>query len=229
MIFFALSQNFVSIPILNYAAEKIDQSPDILVHANSRTVFILVSALSQANHIPSNWETIMLPAIEKNDIFLMINRTEWHWLKFFSELVTLNYTDLTYVKRVVCKDYLEQYFAKHSSDLDCLQLLNLYQSVACRSVNPLTSIDCQSFIDKGIDLQLKYAECELKEFLELELGKNLILSWIISKFGHFIQHIVIRKKTTGEFVDVESFKTGSTTARGLIQLEDIKCKDDEQM
>lgn len=159
----------------------------------------------------------------------MINRTGWHWLKLFAELVTLDYTDLTYVRKVMSEQYLDQYFAQHSSDLDHLQLLNLYQAVTCRAENPLEAINCQSYIDKAIQLNLKFAECKLREFFEMELGKNLVLSRIITKYGHFVQHVIVRKLDTGEFVDVEHFKTEAAQTGGFIQFEAIECKEDEQM
>lgn len=154
----------------------------------------------------------------------MINRTGWHWLKLFSDLATLDYHDLTYVRKVMSSEYLAEYFSQHASDLDYLQLLNLHQSICCRAEQPLETNN--SHLDKAIQLNLKFAECKLRVFLEVELGNNLVLSGIATKYGHFIQHVLLRKRDTGEFVDIEQFKTEAT---GLIQLEEIICKEDEQM
>lgn len=156
----------------------------------------------------------------------MINRTGWHWLKIFADLATLDYHDLTYVRKVMSPEYLDEYFSQHPSDLDYLQLLNLYQAICCRAEQPFESNTSQSHIDKAIQLNLKFAECKLRAFLEAELGENLVLSGIATKYGHFIQHVLVRKSDTGEFVGVEKFKA---EAGGLIQLDEIICKDDEQM
>lgn len=210
-------------------AEKIDESPQILVEAHLRALFTLVAAYSLANYQPSNWHTIMLPAIEKNDALLMLNRYTWNWMKFFTDLIVLGYEDLTYVRKLLTADYLDKYFVGSPSDLSHLQLLNLFQAVQCRSHNRLDTFDCARHIDQAIKLQLKRAECPLSEFLAIELGSHLVLSRIVTRYGHFIQHLLVRRRDSGELVDVDKFKALASMTSGLIALDDIECAEEEQL
>lgn len=210
-------------------ADKIDHSPDIVVQANSVTIFSLVSAFSVANYQPPNWHTNILPAIEKNDMLLMLNRCTFYWLKFFAELICLGYRDLTHVRKLLTTDYLDRYFLVHHSNLDRLQLLNCYKAVMCRPENRLDTIDCQWHIDEAIKENLRFTECPLSELLAIELGQNLVLFRVVSKYGHFMQHVLIRNADTGEFVDVTERQRRMAGSNGCIALDDIHCGDNEQL
>lgn len=200
------------------------------MQVDSRTLFNLVAAFALANYQPPNWQTTILPGIEQNATMLMINRYTLNWMKFFAELVTLGHRDMTYVHKVLNGNYLEKYFTSHTRDWHYWQFLDLYQAIMCRADRP-DDLDgsIQFYVDKAIQLQLKCAECPLAEFLATELGTNLVLSRIVSKYGHFIQHLLIRRADTGELIDVAEQQKRLPAVNGFIALEDIQCRENEQL
>lgn len=208
-------------------AEQAAKDVNTIVKAPAYVIQSLISSFADANFIPSSWDSAILPAIEQNNHLLNSGGIDNQWPRFFSELCTLNYTDLAFIKRILSKDYLDKYFEKNPTPLEYLSLLNLYQTVACRRDNPLKRVDCQSHIAKAIEIQSRSTEYTIKDDVECALGSEVVLTGVISKFGHIIPHVVIQNKNSGDFVDVSAFNKPND--QSFIQLEDIKCKDDERM
>lgn len=208
-------------------AEQISQNPDAIAKAPGFVIQSLVSAFADSTFIPPNWESVVLPAIERNDFLFKSSGIENQWLRFFAELNILNYTDLAFVKRILSKEYLDKYFEKDVKPLAYLSLLNLYQAVASRKVNPLKYVDCADHISKAIDIQSRTIKYELRHDLESVFGSEQVLSGIYTKYGHFIPNIVVQKKKSGEFVNLSTFNIPNE--KGFIELDDITCNDDEQM
>lgn len=205
-----------------------NQNTDFLTKGRPLNIYTFVHSFAEANVVPTNWKSVLLPAIEKNDAVMQMKGAENYCLSFFTDLCILNYTDLSHIRMILNKDYLEQHFKTHTRRIDYLNLLNLYQAATCRRDNPLKSVDCKYHLAKAFDANSITIKSTLKNFpLKSVLGRELVLSGVVSKHGHFIPHVVIQKKSSGEFVNVSAYEKPND--QGFIQLEHIKCNDDERM
>lgn len=199
----------------------------MLLSAKPHAVFTFVSGFATANYKPPNWHSVMLPTIAQHNIFTQTNMVNWFWIKFLWELVSLDFYNKRLIEQMLSADFLSQYLACHPSDLSYLQILGLYQAFVCRQNSGEITIDCQEYILKAIRISQKYVMCPLKNYLEFELGKNNVLSRVETKYGHFIEHLIVMKRDTGEFVNVEAFKRDDSDVNGMVLLEDIQCLEDE--
>lgn len=220
-------QRFVSEPLLSYVAELASQE-DTILNARPPTIYSLVNTFADANFIPPTWDSVILPAISKHHLFRGVNETAYSWLKFFENLCTIHYTDLTHIRTVLDRDYVYKYFLQHPKSKDRLNLLNLYQAVTLRSDNPLEHVNCQKELALAFDEHTVLMDLLIRScYLIPVLGKEFVLQEIVTDYGHAIPYIVIQKIETGEFVNVTAYE--SPNRRGFIPLQNITCNDDERM
>lgn len=213
--------------MLNYAAAKAWQNTDLLAKGQPLAVYTFIHSFAEANVVPESWHAVLLPAIERNNAIFNAKGVDEYRLRFFSDLCVLGYLNSKYVKRILSKDYLDEYFKVHNHKMNYINLLHLYQTAIINSCNTEQYIDCQDYIAKAYEINLNRATYRLQNFdLKSVLGSDFALSSVVSKYGHFIPFVVIQKKNSGELVNVSAFEKPNT--RGFIELEAIKCNDDER-
>lgn len=201
---------------------------DTILKAPPFVIYSLISTYADADFIPATWDSAILPAILNHQIFRQVHNTGRNWLKLFENLCILNYTNLTHIKTILDKNYLDEYFRHHQLSSDFTNLLNIYQTVTWRRDNPLESVNCQKYLAMAFDILSASMEKTLNIcYLIPVLGKEFVLQEISTKCGHTIPYIVIQKKETGEFVNVTAYQ--DPNEKGFIPLNTLTCNDDERM
>lgn len=117
--------NFVNIKLLKYMLTKIEKYPEVLLESQPNSIITLVTALSQVNYKPENWNKIQ-DLILRSNLLTNEKRLSLPWVRFSIELLSLGIECPAIWDKLFSKEYYESLHRRYRKQ-ESLRILELYQ------------------------------------------------------------------------------------------------------
>ncbi|XP_065221245.1 uncharacterized protein LOC135846206 [Planococcus citri] len=186
--------SYVDLDFLNYIDLSLSRTNDFANREDDITMIIsFIAACSDARYLPLNWSTYEPVFI---DYFLKIKDIQIPLVRIVVELVSLDRWHVPLIEKVFADDFLRQYLNRKHNKLDHLAILNLYRAVATKEQSGVTVLPPADIIDTAINyVKETQRSVDLSPSLELLFnGKSHIANNIMTKYGHFIEHLIVLNK-----------------------------------
>lgn len=161
--------NFVHLKLLKYMLQEIEKYPRLIVDCMPYVFVAFVSALSNANFKPVNWDKIKT-LILRSDMLRKEKRTDLPWVKLSEELLSLGIECPWIWDRIFNDQFLKQQLRPNVRNKRLLRFLDLYQAVALTDYNVEGRID-QKYLNQAKDLKHSIVQCPMQQYI----GKSFVL------------------------------------------------------
>ncbi|KAJ8979644.1 hypothetical protein NQ317_001351 [Molorchus minor] len=187
--------------LLDYAYKKAFEDPNCIESGDPSQIYSLAIATSLTCYRPTHWDAVKNLIIKKKDLAAE-NKKEIIWLRFAASLCLLDIYKIDILTRALNVDYLKALFTKRPDLTDILPSKYDPQNVI-NLLKRATEFPLQASLQHGFG------------------GEQYVLSNLLSKQGHQIDHAVLYRK--GEYPvaidrDVEFIEDIEVQSKGELLL-----------
>lgn len=229
-------QKYCSEDFLRRLIANAELHAESVLQAPAPEIGLFVKFLARTYSSPKNWQDVIAPRIGKNKMVLLNSPrhpNDWAWLEFAVDMAVLSGYNQTLLERAINKAILQVYACRCTDAKPYANILRLYQHHHCQPKPMDLDIDVGSFIPMAIEVcaSNEFAQLPLRDQLETDYGQDFVVSAVLTKYGHCIQHVMIRDKNTMQFVrfDEERWKDNVGEHEEYLRLDNIICHDNEEL
>lgn len=154
---------FVNIKLLKYMLSEGEKYTQLIVDCKPISLLALVTALSQANYKPENWDK-MKSLILQNNLLTNVKRLTIPWSKLSTELLTLGIECPTIWDTVFSNEFLRVNLARDRSPR-LLRMLELYQHLKVMTNYNVDSRLDEKYLIEAKQLVLKRASHPMQQHM----------------------------------------------------------------
>lgn len=188
--------NYVSIELIEYMTEKCCARPELLSESPPTPLLTFVTALATPHYVPVAWE-LLQPYVMRNALVREPSRATVPMTRFAMELAALGAVDEQLLSRLSEPTYVKQQLQRHCvHPLDMLQFLQLHQ--VTELLLPPTYAGHRlstQLVEKAAHIQFQKKEMPLRATVAHVFGHNetgaAVYSSVVTRYGHFVDHVVV--------------------------------------
>lgn len=187
--------NHVNLALIDYLVEKIINDPTIGETCKPSSLLGFLSGVANASYIPAGWDCIR-HILLKNPFMEEKERVEFPWLRLALNFAALDICSPELLHHVFQEEFLNKFLSREYNFLDNLQLLLLYQAIVTLYPSYSGPLPPKSIIEKVIATNGEnITNFPLQAALERGMGgPSYVWTKLLTKYGHFIDHLVVMRK-----------------------------------
>lgn len=225
--FFFILQQFDNLNYVDPFIEKIEKCATSLSKFKQKPLQRTIRIIAEAKKLSNSWETIIWPEIQKNKIYQNLDK-KFPWFDVAARLLSVNFIDENFIAKLLDPAYLSKIFDSKPERSNWLSFWNVAQfSILNKHLfsNEIDLTHTNIYMKNAIILKRMDGNCSIQKLIETEFGLDYVITKIISKHGHFIQHLLQYDVNKDRFVPFNNVERDSNEE--FIELETLPIENND--